>query len=222
MLIVSFVIGPFSENCYVLAHEEGGDAVIVDPGMGCVEPLQQALTAHHLHPAGMVFTHGHIDHVGGAREVSELHEIPSYCPVDDRHLLSEPMEGLADFALPLVMNHYGTTHLTEPETVVDVMPDTHHEVAGFDLEFIHAPGHTPGCSMIRFVDEEHGPIIFSGDVLFAGAIGRTDLPGGDPNAMTSSLRDVVWPLPDATHVLPGHGGSTQMGYERKVNPYLQL
>ena len=89
------------------------------------------------------------------------------------------MEGLADFALPLVMNHYGTTHLTEPETVVDVMPDTHHEVAGFDLEFIHAPGHTPGCSMIRFVDVEHGPIIFSGDVLFAGAIGRTDLPAGD-------------------------------------------
>ena len=93
----------------------------------------------------------------------------------------------------------------------------------FDVD--HAPGHSPGSVSFRItVQTEEGPrmVVLGGDVLFQDGVGRTDLPGGDPNAMTSSLRDVVWPLPDATHVLPGHGGSTQMGYEKKVNPYLQL
>lgn len=102
-------------------------------------------------------------------------------PRDDRHLLSDPMAGLSDFARPLIEQWYGSTTLREPEEVVDVEPFSHHQFANLDLEFLHAPGHAPGCSMIRTIDAEFGPIVMSGDVVFfAGSIGRTDMPGGDP------------------------------------------
>lgn len=222
MLIASIVTGPFQANCYVLAPREGADAVIVDPGMEALEPLGRALDKYHLTPVAMVCTHGHIDHIGDARRVGLAHGIGLWCPVDDRHLLRDPMAGLLDFAAPMLEASYGSTHLEEPEEVVDVAPNSHHEIAGFDLEFLHAPGHTPGCSLIRFTDPEHGPIVFSGDVLFAGSIGRTDMPGGDPAVMDASLREVVHPLPDPTHVLPGHGPATTMWAEHRTNPYLQF
>lgn len=130
------------------------------------------------------------------------------------------MAGLSDFARPLIEQWYGSTTLREPEQVVDVEPFSHHQFANLDLEFLHAPGHTPGCSMIRTIDAEFGPIVMSGDVVFAGSIGRTDMPGGDPAQMSYSLSDVVWSLDDSTHVLPGHGGPTTMANERLTNPFL--
>ncbi len=220
VLIASFVTGPFQANCYLLAAAQGCDCVIVDPGMEAMETLAQGLAAHHLNPVAVALTHGHIDHVGSAREAGRRYDVPVYCPVDDRNLLSEPMEGLGDFAAPLLMQYYGSTSLEEPDEVIDVAHDSHHSLAGFDLEFLHAPGHTPGCSMIRLVDAEHGPVVLSGDVVFAGSIGRTDMPGGDPDEMAASLTQVVWPLDDATHLLPGHGGPTTMAAERATNPYL--
>ncbi len=221
MLIASFVTGPWQANCYLLAAGPDADCVIVDPGMGAMETLSRGLSEHRLHPVAVALTHGHIDHVGSAREVCEDYRVPVLCPIDDRQLLSEPMAGLSQDAAPLLEQFYGTTHLVEPAEVVDVEPDSHHLLAGFDLEFLHAPGHTPGCSMIRFVDEQYGPVVLSGDVVFAGSIGRTDLPGSEPDAMAASLERVVWPLDDATHLLPGHGPATTMGHERRTNPYLQ-
>lgn len=220
VLIASFVTGPFQANCYLLAAAEGSGCVIVDPGMEAMGPLASGLAAHHLDPVAVALTHGHIDHVGSAREAGRTYDVPVYCPADDRNLLSEPMEGLSAFAAPLLMQYYGSTSLAEPEEVIDVAPGSHHRLAGFDLEFLHAPGHTPGCSMIRLVDAEHGPIVLSGDVVFAGSIGRTDMPGGDPQVMATSLEQVVWPLDDATHLLPGHGGPSTMAAERATNPFL--
>lgn len=220
VLIASFAAGPFQANCYVVADHEGGECVVVDPGMGADEILPRALEAHGLTPVAIAVTHGHIDHIGAARAVGRTHRIPVLCPRDDRHLLSDPMAGLLEFAEPLLLQWYGTTTLAEPDEVVDVEPFATHRLAGLDMEFLHAPGHTPGCSMIRLVDEEHGPIIMTGDVVFAGSIGRTDMPGADPAAMEASLRDVVWPLDDATHLLPGHGPATTMAAERRTNPFL--
>lgn len=221
VFIASFVTGPWQANCYLLAAGPGSDCVIVDPGMGAMEMLSQGLAEHDLRPVAVAATHGHIDHIGSAREVSGKYQVPVLCPVADRHLLSDPMAGLMAEAAPLLEQFYGSTHLEEPDEVVDVEPDSHHELAGFDLEFMHAPGHTPGCSMIRFVDQEYGPIVMSGDVVFAGSIGRTDLPGGDATVMAHSLAEVVAGLDDASHLLPGHGPATTMAYERQTNPYLQ-
>ena len=220
MFIASFITGPFQTNCYLLAREQGSECVIVDPGMGAEEFLGDALRTHHLVPVAIAVTHGHIDHIGSARQVGDEYGIPVLCPSDDRHLLSDPMAGLSDFARPLIEQWYGSTTLREPEQVVDVEPFSHHQFANLDLEFLHAPGHTPGCSMIRTIDAEFGPIVMSGDVVFAGSIGRTDMPGGDPAQMSHSLSDVVWPLDDSTHVLPGHGGPTTMANERLTNPFL--
>lgn len=221
VFIASFATGPWQANCYLLAAGPGSDCVIVDPGMGAMEMLGRGLEEHHLNPVGVALTHGHIDHVGSAREVCQRYRTPVLCPVDDRHLLSDPMAGLMAEAAPLLTQYYGSTRLTEPEEVVDVDPGSHHLLAGFDLEFLHAPGHTPGCSMVRFIDDEYGPIVMSGDVVFAGSIGRTDLPGGDPDVMATSLERVVRPLDDASHLLPGHGPATTMDQERRTNPYLQ-
>ena len=220
MFIASFITGPFQTNCYLLAREQGSECVIVDLGMGAEEFLGDALRTHHLVPVAIAVTHGHIDHIGSARQVGDEYGIPVLCPRDDRHLLSDPMAGLSDFARPLIEQWYGSTTLREPEEVVDVEPFSHHQFANLDLEFLHAPGHAPGCSMIRTIDAEFGPIVMSGDVVFAGSIGRTDMPGGDPAQMSHSLSDVVWPLDDSTHVLPGHGGPTTMANERLTNPFL--
>lgn len=220
MFIASFITGPFQTNCYLLAREQGSECVIVDPGMGAEEFLGDALRTHRLVPVAIAVTHGHIDHIGSARQVGDEYGIPVLCPRDDRHLLSDPMAGLSDFARPLIEQWYGSTTLREPEQVVDVEPFSHHQFANLDLEFLHAPGHTPGCSMIRTIDAEFGPIVMSGDVVFAGSIGRTDMPGGDPAQMSYSLSDVVWSLDDSTHVLPGHGGPTTMANERLTNPFL--
>lgn len=220
MFIASFITGPFQTNCYLLAREQGSECVIVDPGMGAEEFLGDALRTHHLVPVAIAVTHGHIDHIGSARQVGDEYGIPVLCPRDDRHLLSDPMAGLSDFARPLIEQWYGSTTLREPEEVVDVEPFSHHQFANLDLEFLHAPGHAPGCPMIRTIDAEFGPIVMSGDVVFAGSIGRTDMPGGDPAQMSHSLSDVVWPLDDSTHVLPGHGGPTTMANERLTNPFL--
>ncbi|MES6881196.1 MBL fold metallo-hydrolase [Cutibacterium acnes] len=220
MFIASFITGPFQTNCYLLAREQGSECVIVDPGMGAEEFLGDALRTHHLVPVAIAVTHGHIDHIGSARQVGDEYGIPVLCPRDDRHLLSDPMAGLSDFARPLIEQWYGSTTLREPEQVVDVEPFSHHQFANLDLEFLHAPGHTAGCSMIRTIDAEFGPIVMSGDVVFAGSIGRTDMPGGDPAQMSHSLSDVVWSLDDSTYVLPGHGGPTTMANERLTNPFL--
>lgn len=220
MFIASFITGPFQTNCYLLAREQGSECVIVDPGMGAEEFLGDALRTHRLVPVAIAVTHGHIDHIGSARQVGDEYGIPVLCPRDDRHLLSDPMAGLSDFARPLIEQWYGSTTLREPEEVVDVEPFSHHQFANLDLEFLHAAGHTPGCSMIRTIDAEFGPIVMSGDVVFAGSIGRTDMPGSDPAQMSHSLSDVVWPLDDSTHVLPGHGGPTTMANERLTNPFL--
>lgn len=220
VLIASFVTGPLQANCYLLAAGDGADCVIVDPGMEAMEMLVAGVAKYRLRPVAVALTHGHIDHVGSAREAGRTYDVPVYCPAADRILLSEPMEGLADFGEPLLIQYYGGTHLAEPEEVVDVAPGSHHLLAGFDLEFLHAPGHTPGCSMIRLVDDEHGPVVMSGDVVFAGSIGRTDMPGGDPGAMRTSLEQVVWPLADSSHLLPGHGRATIMAAERATNPFL--
>lgn len=226
MLIASFPAGPLQTNCYVVAAEPGADCVIIDPGMGAGGSVDQVVTEQQLRPVAILLTHGHIDHVFAVEELAARHDIPVYINDADRPMLSLGFDQLGMSELIEVCRHYsgGADGLTEPADVRSLPTSGTHTYAGLDITHHHAPGHTPGCTLLELPFPDAGPqldrVIFSGDVLFAGSIGRTDLPGGDPAVMGRTLRDVILGLPDTAAVLSGHGGQTTIGRERATNPYL--
>jgi glyoxylase-like metal-dependent hydrolase (beta-lactamase superfamily II) len=206
----------FETNCYLVATAPGEQCVVIDPGIGVLDLLDRALTEHRLHPAAVVLTHGHLDHTFSVAPVCGARGITAYIHPDDRELLADPAKGLS---VDLNMLFGGRLPYSEPEDVAPLRDGELVRLAGLELTIGHAPGHTGGSVLIQ-VPGDDAPLCFSGDVLFAGSIGRTDLPGGDPAAMLASLRDKVLPLADETVVLPGHGPRTTIGRERRSNPYL--
>lgn len=225
MFIASFPAGPWQTNCYVLATQAGAECVIVDPGMDAVPGVQELVAEHHLLPVAVLLTHGHLDHMFSVTPLCAAHEAVCWVHPADRDLLADPLAGMgADTAALLAQLTGGPVGFTEPDDVRELVDGAVVSVAGLDLTAIHAPGHTPGSTMFRCAyppQPDVDSLLFSGDVLFAGSIGRTDLPGGDDAAMRTSLRTKVLPLPDAVAVLPGHGGQTTIAAERAANPYLQ-
>lgn len=229
MLTIAFPAAAFATNCYVLAAGEGEECLVVDPGIGIEETLREVLTQHRLKPAAVLLTHGHIDHVFSVTPVCGA-DTAAYIHSDDRYRLVDPIGGLDRGLVGMLEQQFGhKATWTEPSNVVEVTDRESLTLAGLDLEVLHAPGHTEGSVMFGFgrlpegvrAPEELDRTMVTGDVLFAGSIGRTDLPGGSGAAMERSLRDVVLPLPDSTLVLPGHGSATSMRRERSTNPYLQ-
>lgn len=205
MRIAGFAAGPFQTNCYVVAH--GDRAFVIDPGLGAHEAVSQMAQEQGLTVEAVVLTHGHIDHI---RDAAAFGVETFIHPADAFMLLrgegvSEQARQLYDAsAMPPIDN---PTPLEDGQTLT---------VAGVDLRIVHAPGHSPGCVML-VADE----VVFSGDVLFRGSIGRTDLPDSDPAQMQESLRGPVWDLDDELQVLPGHGPATTVAQERATNPYLR-
>lgn len=222
MFISGFPAGPLGTNCFVVAAAAGSECLIVDPGMQAAEPLAELVREHRLRPVAVLLTHGHLDHTWSVVPVAEGYDIPAYIHPDDQHMLSDPMRSLGPDMAQLIAQLTGGTPLrVEPSDLRTLSDGARLDLAGVSLTVSHAPGHTPGSVMFRRDgDATTPPVLFSGDVLFAGSIGRTDLPGGDHAAMLASLRDKVLPLSDDTVVLPGHGGQTTIGAERGRNPYL--
>jgi glyoxylase-like metal-dependent hydrolase (beta-lactamase superfamily II) len=228
-LTIGFPAAAFGTNCYVLATGVGEECLVVDPGIGVEEPLRQVLTENRLRPSAVLLTHGHIDHIYSVTPVCGG-DTAAYIHGDDRYRLHDAL-GHANAGLVAMLEQQFGTAATwrEPEHVVDLKDRQQLALAGLDLEVLHAPGHTEGSVLFAMPTVPDGlgesagvrSTVLSGDVLFAGSIGRTDLPGGDGAAMQRSLRDVVLPLPDTTLVLPGHGQATTMQHERATNPYLQ-
>jgi hydroxyacylglutathione hydrolase len=218
VLVVGFPAGAFQANCYLLASEAGQDCVIVDPGQDAEQGIDQALREYRLNPVGVLATHGHFDHIFAAATVADAHTVPVYIQPADRGLLSDPLTGLGP---QLAAMFDGQVQLTEPREVVE-LTDEKLELAGLEFTVDHTPGHTPGSVIYRLSTDEGGQVAFSGDVLFAGSIGRTDLPGGDPDVMQRTLQEKVLTLHDDTVVLPGHGGATTIGHERASNPFLAI
>jgi hydroxyacylglutathione hydrolase len=206
----------FDTNCYLVAPAPGEQCVLIDPGIGVLDRLDRVLAEYRLHPAAVVLTHGHLDHTFSVAPVCGARGVTAYIHPDDRELLADPAKGLS---LDLQMLFGGRLPYSEPEDVAPLRNGEVVRLAGLELTIEHAPGHTGGSVLIHAPGDD-APLCFSGDVLFAGSIGRTDLPGGDPAAMLASLRDKVLPLADETVVLPGHGPRTTMGRERRSNPYL--
>jgi glyoxylase-like metal-dependent hydrolase (beta-lactamase superfamily II) len=225
VFIASFPAGPWQTNCYLVATQPGEECLVVDPGMGALDGVADLVREHRLKPVAAVLTHGHLDHMFSVTPLCRSYASTCWIHSDDRVLLSDPLRAMsADTRRMLAQLSGGTTSFTEPDTVAELVDGTQFEAAGLTLGAIHAPGHTPGSVMFRtaYPDaDEVDSLVFSGDVLFAGSIGRTDLPGGSHPDMLNSLRTKVLPLPDQVVVLPGHGSQTTIGREKAVNPYLQ-
>lgn len=220
MLITGFPAGAWATNCYVVASGPGEPCVIIDPGQDSIDGVMDAIREHRLAPAAILLTHGHIDHVWSVTPIGRDFGIPAMIHVDDRYRLVDPagtsFAAARDQVLAMTKN---SLELTEPDEIRTFDADGALEVAGLTLTVRHAPGHTEGSAVFELPGEE--PVMFSGDLLFAGSVGRTDLPGGDPTAMRASLNRVVLSAPDAMVVMPGHGPQTTIGAERANNPYLR-
>ncbi|MFC0005317.1 MBL fold metallo-hydrolase [Micromonospora siamensis] len=221
MLVAGFPADAFGTNCYVVATAPGEQCVVVDPGIGVLDQLDAVLAEHRLHPAAVLLTHGHLDHTFSVAPVCGARGITAYLHPADREMLADPAKALS---MDLTQLFGGRLPYTEPDDVAELTDGAVLRMAGLEITVDHAPGHTGGSVMFRMPGAgspwEAEQLCLSGDVLFAGSIGRTDLPGGSNEAMLASLRDKVLPLADDTVVLPGHGPATTIGRERVRNPYL--
>ncbi len=225
MLVVGFPALAFATNCYVVAPAAGEECLVVDPGIGVEQRLAEVLAEHRLRPAAVLLTHGHLDHVYAVTPVCARSGAPAWLHPDDGYRLADPMATIDPALVAMLEQQFGSrASWAEPDDVRPLADGQTLELAGLGLQVLHAPGHTEGSVMFRLPQPPAGvdaaATLLSGDVLFAGSIGRSDLPGGDADVMARSLATKVLPLDDDTHVLPGHGPSTTIGRERRTNPFL--
>jgi hydroxyacylglutathione hydrolase len=220
VLIAGFPAGPWGTNCYVLATGPGSECVVVDPGKDAADGVAEVVREHRLKPVSVLVSHGHIDHMWCVAPVAGTYDATAWIHPRDRHLLSDPMAGMSRETAGMLLG--GKYEFAEPDDVAELTDLQTLQLAGLDFVVDHTPGHTEGSVTFRTPYGEQGisELMLSGDLLFAGSIGRTDLPGGDHPTMLRSLRDKVLPLADDIVVLPGHGEQTSIGRERATNPFL--
>jgi len=212
VLIAGFPAGSFAANCYIVASGAGAECLIIDPGEDAQAGVDEIVSRYRLHPVAVLATHGHLDHIWSIAPVCGARDIPAYIHPADRELLTDPAKG---FSLAAGQQLFGGLTLAEPDDVLELADGMTLDLAGVALVVDHAPGHTPGSVVFRLPST-----VFTGDLLFAGSVGRTDLPGGDYRTLLDSLSRVCLPLPDDTVVLSGHGPQTTIGTERASNPFL--
>jgi len=207
MILESFPVGPLQCNCTILGDEQTGEAIVIDPGEE-IGRIHKRLAAHGLKLKQILVTHGHIDHVGGALKLKRLTGAPIYLNEGD-------LEQLA-----LMQEQANWLGVEMPETAPpdESLPDGMTVGLGaYPASVLHTPGHTQGSICLHFAPLK---LLVAGDTLFAGSIGRTDLPGGNYDQLLDSIRNRLLALPDETTVLPGHGPVSTIGAERRSNPFL--
>jgi glyoxylase-like metal-dependent hydrolase (beta-lactamase superfamily II) len=209
MILETFPVGPLQCNCTILGDETSGEAMVVDPGDN-IPQILASLAKHHLTLKQIVVTHGHIDHVGGALRLKRATGAPILMNQNDL-----PQLDMMDVQA-------GWLGIAPPEVAP---PDASAEdgttagIAGHTAQILHTPGHTQGSICLHFAPDH---LLLAGDTLFAGSIGRTDLPGGDGRQILRSIHDRLLVLPEETRVIPGHGPATTIGEERQGNPFLRV
>jgi glyoxylase-like metal-dependent hydrolase (beta-lactamase superfamily II) len=218
VLIAGFPAGAWGTNCYVVAPAAGEECVIIDPGHRAAQGVEDLLAKHRLKPVAVILTHGHIDHVASVVPVCGAHGVPAWVHPEDRYMLADPEKALGQAIGAQLL---GELTVGEPDDLRELSDGSVLELAGLRFSVAHAPGHTKGSVTYRTPETaEIPPVLFSGDLLFAGSVGRTDLPGGSTAELYESLARVCLPLDDSTVVLSGHGPQTTIGRERAANPYL--
>jgi glyoxylase-like metal-dependent hydrolase (beta-lactamase superfamily II) len=220
VFIAGFPAGPWGTNCYLVATGPGTECVVVDPGKDAAPAVEQVVRENGLKPVAVLLTHGHIDHMWSVTPVAGAYDATAWIHPADRHLLTDPMAGISPESAAMLLG--GHHEFVEPDDVQELTDGRSLELAGLELVVDHTPGHTGGSVTFRapYGEQDISEVMFSGDLLFAGSIGRTDLPGGDHPTMLRSLATKVLPLADDIVVLPGHGEQTSIGRERATNPYL--
>lgn len=214
MLIESFPAAMFATNCWIIAPAPKSECIIVDPGMPDVSHQVDAIVAEFdLKPVAVIATHGHLDHTFSITPLADGYDIPVRIHSEDRRLLAHPEYAHG----PEFIATLGGMTFVEPQRVIEMRNGDTFSILDLSFTAIHAPGHTKGSVMYQIDDE----VLISGDVLFKGSIGRTDLPTGSHAEMIETLKKKVLPLSDGLRVLPGHGGETTIEWERKTNPYLK-
>lgn len=223
MLVASFAAPAFATNCWFISLGIGQECILIDPGMPDVSD-QVALICqeYDLKPVATLITHGHLDHTFSIVPICAGYGIPAYIHSEDRILIKSPEKALS----PVFAADLGGLTFAEPSDVRELRNGEVLELVGLTITAIHAPGHTRGS--LLFSIRESGAtspfeeeLLISGDVLFAGSIGRTDQPTGSAADMENTLKKKILPLPDAMRVLPGHGPETTIGRERRNNPFLK-
>ena len=212
MIIESQAVGPFFKNGYVVSCETTRDAILIDPGDEVSSLLayaqRQELAIRHI-----LLTHAHVDHVTGVAAAKRALSVPVYLHRDDQFLYDRAVQSGAMFGLQV-----------EPQPKIDryYAPGDVIAFGNYEVRPHHTPGHCPGGVCLQIGRKgENGKELFVGDTLFAGSIGRTDLPGGDFNVLIASIRDVLFAFGDDAIVHPGHGPDTTIGQGRRTNPFLQ-
>jgi hydroxyacylglutathione hydrolase len=222
VLIAGFQAGPWGTNCYVVATGPGAECVVVDPGKDAASGVAEVVREHRLKPVSVLLTHGHIDHMWCVAPVAGTYDATAWIHPRDRHLLTDPMAGVSPDTAGMLLG--GSHEFVEPDRVEELADLASLELAGLRFVVDHTPGHTEGSVTFRTPYDDPAAdvseLMFAGDLLFKGSIGRSDLPGGDHPTMLRSLREKVLTLPDDVVVLPGHGEQTSIGVERATNPFL--
>jgi len=219
MLIESFPAGIWQTNCYVVASQRNAECIIIDPGFNCADQVAEIVRDNNLKPVATLLTHGHLDHMWSVVPVAKGYDIPAYIHTSDKYLLADPLAGISAETVAMLSESLLGVSFVEPSEVIEFNSRTKISIAGIDIDLVPAPGHTAGSTIFQMGDDSQ--TVFTGDVLFAGAIGRTDLPGGSPDQMNETLKSVILPLPDASRVMPGHGAESTMEIERVNNPFLR-
>lgn len=203
MNIQTISVGPFEVNCHLVWNDQTAVGLVIDPGDDGKEIVEE-IERLGFTPVGILLTHAHIDHIRGIGEVAAHFRIPVWVHPADRALYASPANALPPW-LPKAEN------LPEIQDVPNSLP-------GLEFDFIHTPGHTPGGVCYHFANSA---ILFSGDTLFAGSVGRTDLPGGNHETLIESITNKLMHLPPDTLVHCGHGPTTTIKREKQANPFLQ-
>ena len=207
-IIEGYTLGVFASNCYIAAGRKGDAAVVIDSVEGAGPVIKERLSAMGLRLEALLLTHGHIDHTWGAADVADAAGVPAYIHPADRYMLDDPGAALGRMGM-------GKMEVATPADVRDLADGDRFTFGDLEITTHHTPGHTPGhCVFVT------NGILFSGDLIFQGSIGRTDFPGGSLDELMDSIRRIVLPMEDDVAVLSGHGPETTVGVERRTNPFV--
>lgn len=218
MFIATFPAGIWQTNCYLIAKDETSPVVVIDPGVDAAQIVRSTLDERKMTIGAVIATHGHIDHIASAAELANEAKVAMWMHPGDDFMLTDPVAGLGESSRGL-LEELGLTELVAPNERGELADGQQLETCGLSFKIHHFPGHSPGCVNLVTQTEE-APLVFSGDVLFNGSIGRTDLPGSDPEQMRASLKRLVEVLPSEAMLAPGHGPTSSVQHELATNPFL--
>lgn len=219
MFIAGFPAGSLAANCYLVAPAAGAGCVIVDPGEDALERVMATVAEHRLTPVAAILTHGHLDHAGSLRDVTRQFDIPGYLHPADDYMLDDPLAALSPEFREMLAGR--PMPVMRPDDLVPLEPGATLDFGDFALAVDHTPGHTGGCVLFTLAGDGGRPeVVFTGDTLFAGSVGRTDLPGGSVGQLNASLTRSILPRPRDAVILPGHGPRSTIGAELRANPFL--